>query len=197
MKLAIVYYSQTGVNYSMAKKAYETAKEAGAEVRLRKVHESLDTSNVIEGSAWDKLLKETADIEEATAEDLVWADAIIFSTPTRFGNVAAQMKAFIDSLGGVWAEGKLVNKYVTAFSSAQNSNGGQEHTIRAIYTSAMHWEAIIVPTGYTDDSIYLQGGNPYGVSASQDPEKQDATTINDVMPAVVHQTKRLLEVADK
>lgn len=118
MKLAIIYYSQTGVNYSMAKKAYETAKEAGAEVRLRKVHESLDTSDVVEGSAWDKLLKETADIKEATAEDLVWADAIIFSTPTRFGNVSYQMKALIDSLGGVWAEGKLVNKYVTAFSSA-------------------------------------------------------------------------------
>ena len=167
MKLAIIYYSQTGVNYSMAKKAYETAKEKGAEVRLRKVHESLDTSDVIEGSAWDKLLKETKDIKEATAEDLVWA------------------------------EEKLVNKYVTAFSSAQNANGGQEQTIRAIYTSAMHWGSIIVPTGYTDDSIYLQGGNPYGVSASQDPEKQDATTTNDVMGAVVHQTKRLLEVAGK
>ncbi len=190
-KLTIIYYSQTGVNLSMAKKAAETAESLGAEVRLRKVKELLDTSNVIGGSAWEKVLKEEENIELASA------DALILSTPTRFGNVASQMKAFLDSLGGVWAEGKLANKYVTAFTSAQNNNGGQEETIRALYTTAMHWGSIIVPTGYTDPSIYKQGGNPYGVSATQDAQSQNEKTVNDVLDAVEHQTKRLLTIASK
>ena len=151
VKLAIVFYSQTGVNYNMASIAKEEAEKNGAEVRLLKVKELRDTSKVEEGSNWDETLKATEDLKEASPEDLVWADAIIFSTPTRFGNVSSQMKDFFDSLGGVWSEGKLVNKFVTAFASSQNPNGGQEHTIRAIYTSAMHWGSIIVPTGYTDD----------------------------------------------
>ena len=196
-KLAIIYYSQTGVNLSMAKKAKETAEALGVEVRLRRVKELLDTSNVIEGSAWDKVIEEEKNIAIATPDDLVWADAIILASPTRFGNVSSQMKAFIDSLGGVWSEGKLVNKYVTAFTSAQNVNGGQEQTIRAIYTSAMHWGSIIVPTGYTDSSIYAQGGNPYGVSATQDRKAQDESTTNPVMDAVAHQTKRLLDLVSK
>lgn len=196
-KLTIIYYSQTGVNLSMAKKAAETAESFGAEVRLRKVKELLDTSNVIEGSAWEKVLKEEENIKLASADDLVWADAVILSTPTRFGNVSSQMKAFLDSLGGVWAEGKLANKYVTAFTSAQNNNGGQEETIRALYTTAMHWGSIIVPTGYTDPSIYKQGGNPYGVSATQEAQSQNEKTVNDVLDAVEHQTKRLLSIASK
>ncbi len=81
------------------------------------------------------------------------------SSPTRFGNVAAQMKQFMDLLGGLWAQGKLTNKVVSAMSSAQNTHGGQEATIQAIYTSAMHWGAIIVPPGFTDASIFKAGGS--------------------------------------
>lgn len=195
VKLAIIFYSQTGVNYKMASIAKEEAEKNGAEVRLLKVRELRDTSNVEPDSLWDKTIKETEVLDFATPEDLVWADAIIFSTPTRFGNVSSQMKDFFDSLGGVWSEGKLVNKLVTAFASSQNPNGGQEHTIRAIYTSAMHWGAIIVPTGYTDQSIFAQGGNPYGVSATQSPKTYEIS--NDIKPAVEHQTRRLLEIAQK
>ena len=83
-------------------------------------------------------IKATADLKVASPEDISWADAVIISTPTRFGNVSSQMKDYFDSLGGVWSEGKLVNKFVTTFSSAKNKNVGQEETIRAIYTSAMH-----------------------------------------------------------
>ncbi|WP_296141050.1 NAD(P)H:quinone oxidoreductase [uncultured Anaerococcus sp.] len=192
VKLAIIFYSQTGVNYKMASIAKEEAEKNGAEVRLLKVKELRDTSKVEPDSLWDQTIKATEDLEVATPEDLVWADAIIFSTPTRFGNVSSQMKDFFDSLGGVWSEGKLVNKFVTAFASSQNPNGGQEHTIRAIYTSAMHWGAIIVPTGYTDDSIFAQGGNPYGVSATQSPENYEIS--NEIKPAIEHQTRRLIEI---
>lgn len=196
-KLTIVYYSQTGVNLKMAKLAAETAEKAGAEVRLRKVEELADESVAKDGTPWAAKIEEEKDIEVATPEDLVWADAIIVSAPTRFGNVAAQMKNFFDSLGGVWAQGKLVDKYVTAFTSSQNKNGGQEQTIRSIYTSAMHWGSIIVPTGYTDDSVYAQGGNPYGVSATQDGEAGDDTTKEDLEAVIAHQTKRLLNIASK
>ncbi|BFL72262.1 MULTISPECIES: NAD(P)H:quinone oxidoreductase [Anaerococcus] len=195
VRLSIVFYSQTGVNYKMASYAKKEAEKNGAEVKLLKVSELRDTSNVIKGSAWDKTIKATEGIKIASPEDLVWADAIIISSPTRFGNISSQMKDFIDSLGGVWAEGKLVNKFVTAFSSSKNLNGGQEQTIRSIYTSAMHWGSIIVPTGYTDQSIYAQGGNPYGVSATQADE--DDEIKNDVKEAIEHQTQRLLEIAGK
>ncbi|MFO3664956.1 NAD(P)H-dependent oxidoreductase [Anaerococcus sp. ENR0831] len=195
VKLAIVFYSQTGVNYKMSTIAKEEAEKNGAEVRLLKVRELRDTSEVEPDSLWDKTLKETEDLEVASPEDLVWADAIIFSIPTRFGNVSSQMKDFFDSLGGVWSEGKLVNKFVTAFASSQNPNGGQEHTIRAIYTSAMHWGSIIVPIGYTDDSIFDQVGNPYGISATQSPETYEIS--NEIKPAIEHQTRRLIEVTQK
>jgi len=128
----------------------------------------------------------------ATGDVLVWADAIIFSAPTRFGNVASQMKNFLDMQGGLWAQGKLMNKVVSAMSSAQNPHGGQEATVKAIYTSLMHWGAIIVPPGYTDESIFKAGGNPYGTTVTQGP---DGKMVEDVKEAVKHQAKRTVEVA--
>lgn len=190
-KLLVLYYSMTGNNYQMAKWAKEEAESLGAEVRLRKVKELLDTTEANPG--WQKYLDESKDVEEATSDDLVWADAIVISAPTRFGNVAAQMKFFLDQQGGPWSQGKFTNKVVTAMSSAQNNNGGQEQTVHAIYTTMMHWGAIIVPTGYTDDSIYAAGGNPYGTTGTVDRNGFK----NDIEGAVRHQTKRLLEVAEK
>lgn len=190
VKLLLVYYSQTGHNFQMINWAKE-AVDGEAEVRVRKVEELLDTSDP--NPAWAKYLEDSKDIEIATGEDLEWADAILFSTPTRFGNVAAQMKFFIDQQGGLWAEGKLNNKVVSAMTSAQNNNGGQEKTIGALYTSLMHWGAIIVPTGYTDDSIYAAGGNPYGTSGTATREGFG----NDLEGAVKHQAKRLVNIAEK
>ncbi|NLD16615.1 MAG: NAD(P)H:quinone oxidoreductase [Tissierellia bacterium] len=190
-KLLIVYYSMTGHNFQMAKWAMDEAEKNGAEVRLRKVKELMDTSNPNPG--WAKYLEESKDVEEATSDDIIWADAILFSAPTRFGNIAAQMKYFIDSQGGIWGEGKTVNKVVSAMTSAQNVNGGQEMTIQTIYYSMMHWGAIIVPTGYTDDSIFAAGGNPYGTSGTATREGFN----NDLEGAVRHQAKRLLDVAGK
>ena len=191
VKLAIIYYSQTGHNFEMVKWAKDAAEKAGAEVRLRKVKELLDTSDP--NPAWKKYLEDSKDIEEASGEDIVWADAVLFSSPTRFGNVAAQMKFFMDGLGGLWAEGKLADKFVSAMSSAQNANGGQEITVNAIYHTIMHWGSIIVPTGFTDSSIFKAGGNPYGTTAIA-PEDGFG---NDLEDAVRHQAERLVKVAGK
>ncbi len=193
VKLAIIFYSFTGTNYQLAKWAEEAAREKGAEVRLLKVEELVPQETIESNPALKAHADATKDVPIATGEDLVWADAIIFSTPTRFGNVASQMKQFLDRQGGLWAEGKLMNKVVSAMSSAQNPHGGQEATIKALYTTMMHWGAIIVAPGYTDSSIFAGGGNPYGTSVTVD---QDGKMIEDVKEAVKYQAKRTIEVAE-
>lgn len=192
VKLAIVYYSASGVNYQLADWAREAAASAGAEVRFVKVEETIPQEVIETNPLWKANAEATKNIPVATSEDLDWADAVLFSVPTRFGTMAAQMKNFIDRQGGLWAQGKLANKAVSAMTSAQNPHGGQEATILSLYTSMMHWGAIIVPSGYTDASIFKAGGNPYGTSVTQG---QDGKPVEDVQDAVAHQTKRLIEVA--
>jgi NAD(P)H dehydrogenase (quinone) len=192
VNLSIIYYSSTGTNYQLAKWAEEAARESGAEVRIRKVKELAPESAIATNEAWKKHFDETKHIPEATNEDLEWADAIIFSTPTRFGNVPSQFKQFLDQTGGLWAQGKLVNKVVSAMSSASNLHGGHEATTLALYTSMAHWGAIIVPPGYTDPVTFAAGGNPYGTSVTVG---EDGKMNEDVKAAVAHQAKRTVSVA--
>lgn len=193
VKLAVIFYSMSGTNIQLVRWAEEGAKEAGAEVKVLKVQE-LAPESVIEGNeVWKATVEKMKDIPIATSDDIEWADAIIFSVPTRFGNVPSQLKQFLDIQGGIWATGKTVNKVVSAMTSAQNPHGGQEATLLALYTSMMHWGAIIVPPGFTDPSSFGAGGNPYGTSVSVD---QDGNMIEDVQAAVKHQAKRTVTVAE-
>lgn len=192
VKLAVIFYSMGGTNFQLAKWAEEGAKEAGAEVKLLKVQELAPESVIQENEAWKATMDATKDVPVATSDDLEWADAIIFSTPTRFGNMTSQMKQFLDIQGGLWASGKTVNKVVSAMTSAQNPHGGQEATILSLYTSMMHWGAIIVTPGYTDPVLFGAGGNPYGTSVSVD---QDGKMVEDVQAAVKHQANRTVSVA--
>ncbi len=194
VKLAIVYYTMSGSNDQLARWAKEAGIEAGAQVRMVKVPE-LAPQEVIEANpAWKATVEATKEVPIASLEDLEWADAIIFSTPTRFGVMAAQMKQFLDTTGGLWAQGKTVNKVVSAMSSAMNPHGGQEATILSLYTMMYHWGAIVVAPGYTDPVIYGAGGNPYGTSVSVN---QDGQMVEDVKAAVKHQTRRTLDIASK
>lgn len=193
VKLAVVYYSTYGTNYQMAEVAAEAAREAGAEVRLRKVRETAPEGVIKAQEAWSAQAERTAHIEEATPEDLEWANAYLFSTPTRYGGAASQMRSFIDTLGPLWQEGKLANKPATAMTSAQNPHGGQETTLQTLYTTFMHWGAIIVAPGYTDQAIFATGGNPYGTSVTATGEP-----LSEAYQAVIqHQTQRLVEFAEK
>ncbi|MFD0869009.1 Trp repressor-binding protein [Chlamydia abortus] len=192
VKLAIIYYSSTGSNYKMARMAEAGAKEAGAEVRVLKVQELAPESAIASNPAWKAHVDATRDVPTVSLEDLEWADAIIFSVPTRFGNMAAQMKQFIDQTGGLWFHGKLANKVVSAMSSAQNSHGGQEATILSLYTSMYHWGAIVAAPGYTDPVIFASGGNPYGTSVTID---QNGNFVENVEEAIKHQAKRTVQVA--
>lgn len=192
MKLAVIYYSSTGTNYQLAKWAEEGGKLRGAEVKLLKVPELAPQSAIESNPAWLAHFEETKNVPEVTLDDLEWADAIIFSVPTRFGNMPAQMKQFFDTTGGLWFNGKLVNKVVSAMSSAQNPHGGQEATILSLYTTMHHWGAIIASPGYTDPVQFTSGGNPYGVSVTV---SQDGKMIEDVQAAVIHQAKRTVQIA--
>lgn len=193
-KLAVIYYSMSGINYQLAKWAAEAGEQAGAVVRLLQVEELAPESVINGNAAWKANVEATKDVPFASSADLDWADAIIFSVPTRFGNMASQMKQFIDIQGGLWAQGKLVNKVVSAMSSAQNPHGGQEATILSLYTSMLHWGAIIAAPGFTDQALFAAGGNPYGTSVTQG---QDGKMVEDVQPAVAHQARRTLEIATK
>ncbi|MDN4074194.1 NAD(P)H:quinone oxidoreductase [Fictibacillus terranigra] len=193
VKLAVIYYSSTGTNYKLANWAAEGGKEAGAEVRILKVPELAPPEAIESNAAWKTHAEETRDVPEVSLNDLEWADAFIFSIPTRFGNVPAQVKQFLDTTGGLWFNGKLVNKVASAMTSAQNPHGGQEATILSLYTTMYHWGAIVATPGYTDPVLYGAGGNPYGTSVTVD---QNGNMKEDVKDAVIHQAKRTVTVAD-
>ncbi|MCX7559547.1 NAD(P)H:quinone oxidoreductase type IV [Sulfitobacter sp. F26204] len=192
VKLAIIYYSSYGTNHQMATIAAEAAKVAGAEVRLLKAPETAPAAAVNSQDAWKAHAEATADIPHATAEDMEWANAYLISAGTRFGVMASQMRAFIDTLGGVWSKGGLANKPISAMTSAQNDHGGQETTLSSFYITAMHWGGFIVAPGYTDEVIFKTGGNPYGYSHTQ-----GAAFSDDAKAAIGHQARRLVEVAAK
>lgn len=190
VNVAVIYYSSTGTNYQLAQAAAEAAAAEGTEVRLRRVRETAPDAAVDSRPEWRAHIEATRDVPEAVLDDLGWADVYIFSAPTRFGNVAGQMKAFVDTTGGLWFQGKLANKVATAMTSAQNAHGGQESTLLGFYVTMAHWGAIIVPPGYTDQSIFAAGGNPYGTSVTATggdvPEEQ--------LAAARHQARRAVQI---
>jgi NAD(P)H dehydrogenase (quinone) len=162
--VTIVYYSSTGHTWQIARAIEDGARAAGAQTRLRKVRELAGVEAIAAKPAWKEHLEATGDVPEATLDDLEWADGFVFGTPTRFGLPTAQLKQFIDTLGPLWAQGKLQDKAAAAFTGAGNVHGGQEATLLALHNVFYHWGSIIVPVGYTDKLLYAAGGNPYGVS---------------------------------
>ena len=193
VRIAIIYYSTYGTNHAMAEVAAAAAREAGAEVRLLKVRETAPEQVVASTAAWAAHAERTADMPIATAQDMEWANAYLFSAPTRFGTVASQMRAFIDTLGGVWAAGKLANKAVSAMTSAQNMHGGQETTLLSWYATFIHWGSIIVPPGYADPTVFAAGGNPYGTSVTATGQPLS----DEIKAAIRFQSQRLVDFAGR
>ncbi|MDI3388707.1 NAD(P)H:quinone oxidoreductase [Streptomyces sp. B-S-A8] len=162
-KIAVIYYSATGTVHQLAQALAQGAEKAGAEVRLRRAAELAPDAAIDANPAWREHVDATEDqVEVATLDDLTWADGYAFGSPTRYGNVASQLKQFIDSTGGLWAQGTFQDKPFTGFSSAHNVHGGNESTLLALYNTAHHWGSLIVSPGFTDASVYAAGGNPYG-----------------------------------
>ena len=163
-RVLVAYYSATGDVHALAKAVAQGAVDAGADVRLRHVEELAPELLISQNQAWGRHRSEVTNEPTATLVDLEWADGIAFGTPTRFGNVAAQLKMFLDQAGTLWEEGKLINKVLTSFTSSQTDHGGQESTILALNNTFYHWGAIVLPLGYTVHEVFNGGGNPYGAS---------------------------------
>ena len=164
VRIAVIYYSATGNVHGMAKAVAEGAEVEGAEVRLRHVAELSEEQRISVSQYWGRHLSEVEDEPVAEIEDLAWADGFAFGTPTRFGNVAAQLKVYLDLAGELWQQGKLIDKVGTAFTSSQTEHGGQESTILALNNTLYHWGVIVLPLGYTVHEVFNGGGNPYGAS---------------------------------
>lgn len=190
VNVAIIYYSATGTVHALAQAAADGAEKAGAHVRLRKVAELAPPEAISAKPAWAQHLQDTADVAEASLDDLAWADAVLFGTPTRFGNPASQLRAFIDTTGGLWFHGKLADKVYSAFTASNTTHGGQESTLLTLGNTFYHWGGIIVPPGYTDP-VQFQSGNPYGTShvAGDGPPSEVA------LQAARHQARRVVGTA--
>jgi NAD(P)H dehydrogenase (quinone) len=187
---AIIYYSSTGTLHALARAAAEGAEKAGAQVRLRKVAELAPAAVIDTKPAWRQHLQDTADVPEAGLEDLDWADVVLFGTPTRFGTPSSQLKAFIDSTGPLWQEGRLAGKVYSALTASSTAHGGQEATILALNNVFYHWGGIIVPPGYTDP-IQFRTGNPYGTSHVAGSGPPDDV----VLEAARYQARRAVDIA--
>ncbi len=189
VNVAVIYYSATGSVHAMAQAAAEGAEKAGATVRLRRVAETVPPEVIATNPAWAQYRKDHADVAEATLDDLGWADAVLFGAPTRFGNPASQLRAFIETTGPLWAQGKLANKVCSAFTASNTAHGGQESTILALANTFYHWGGIIVPPGYTDP-IQFQTGNPYGTSHVAGAGAPSEETLQ----AARHQARRVVDI---
>jgi NAD(P)H dehydrogenase (quinone) len=190
--VAVIYYSSTGNVHELALALAEGASEAGAEVRLRRAAELAPDESINQNPAWRAHLDATADVPEASHEDLRWADAYAFGTPTRYGNVSAQLKQFLDTTAALWAAGELADKPVTGFTSAINRHGGNESTLLALYNTMHHWGAIVVAPGYTHEAFAAAGGNPYGTAHASGEGKPGP----EVLAAARHQGERLARIAE-
>jgi NAD(P)H dehydrogenase (quinone) len=194
-KLSVIYYSATGHGTKMAHRIAEAAEAAGAEVRVRHIAETRDPASFAHNPAWAANYEATKDQPEASGDDIVWADAVIFGSPTRFGSPASQFRNFIDTLGGLWAQGKLADKVYAGFTSSQTEHGGQETTLLALYISLIHFGGILVPPGYTDGVKFVDG-NPYGVSHVTGPENK--AEISDATNAALdHLARRVVTITDR
>ncbi len=190
VNIAIIYYSATGTVHALARATAEGAEKAGADVRLRRVAELAPPEAISANPAWGRHLQDTADVAEAGLADVAWADAVLFGTPTRFGNPSSQLKAFIDTAGVLWRQGELAGKVYSAFTASGTVHGGQESTLLALGNVFYHWGGIIVPPGYTDP-VQFKSGNPYGTSHVASAGPPDDV----VLEAARYQARRAVDTA--
>jgi NAD(P)H dehydrogenase (quinone) len=191
-RISVIYYSATGNVYTLAQAVAEGATEVGAQVRLRRVAELASKEAIDSNPAWRSHVDATTDIAVATLDDVRWADGLAFGSPTRFGNVSAQLKHFLDVMGQLWAAGKLANKVATGFMSSNTFHGGHESTLLALYNTIYHWGGIVVTPGYTDHAAAKAVGNPYGTSHAS----AGGPPGPEVLDAARYQGRRLATISE-
>ena len=168
MKVLIAYYSTYGHVHKMAEAVAEGVREIeGAEAILRRVPETLP-EEVLEKMGAVEAQQSMSNVPICTVEELALADAVIFGTPTRFGNMCGQMRQFLDATGQLWAKGALVGKVGSVFTSSATQHGGQESTILSFHITLLHHGFVVVGLPYTFQGQMrtdeITGGSPYGAS---------------------------------
>ncbi len=198
MNVLIVYYSMYGHIYRMAEAVKEGAGSvSGADVRIRRVPETLP-EEVLQKMGALETQKSLAHVPVCQVEELAAADAIIFGTPTRFGNMCGQMRQFLDATGGLWNKGALVGKVGSVFTSSATQHGGQESTILSFHVTLLHHGMVIVGLPYAFAGQMrideITGGSPYGASTIAGGEGQRLPSDNE-LAAARFQGKHVAEIA--
>jgi len=200
MKVLVVFYSTYGHIYKMAEAVAEGAKAvAGAEVEIRRVPETLP-QDVLEKMGAVEAQKTFSHVPVCTVEELAQADAVIFGTPTRFGNMCGQMRQFLDATGSLWAEGALVGKVGSVFASSATQHGGQESTILTFHVTLLHHGFVVVGLPYAFQGQMrideITGGSPYGATTIASGDGSRMPSENE-LAAAQFQGKHVAEIAAK
>jgi len=200
MKVLVVFYSTYGHIYKMAEAVAEGAKTlAGTEVELRQVPETLPP-DVLEKMGAVEAQKAFSHVPVCSVEELAQADAVIFGTPTRFGNMCGQMRQFLDATGSLWAEGALVGKVGSVFASSATQHGGQESTILTFHVTLLHHGFVVVGLPYAFQGQMrideISGGSPYGATTIAGGDGSRMPSENE-LAAARFQGKHVAEVAAK
>lgn len=200
MKLLVVYYSMYGHIHRLAKAVAEGAREVkGVEVAMRRVPETLPTE-VLEKMGAVEPQKALADIPVCTLDELEDAGAVIFGTPTRFGNMCGQIRQFLDATGQLWAKGSLVGKVGSVFTSSNTQHGGQESTILSFHITLLHHGMVIVGLPYTFQGQSrvdeISGCSPYGASTIAGPEGNRMPSDNE-LDGARYQGRQVATIAKK
>lgn len=200
VKVQVIFYSMWGHVYRMAEAVAEGAKQvSGAEVSIYQVPE-LMPDDVLEKYGAKAARASFAKVPLASVDKLPEAHAIIFGTPTRFGNMAAQMRSFLDQTGQLWLKGGLIGKIGSVFASTASQHGGQETTITSFHTTLLHHGMIIVGVPYSESGLThmgdITGGTPYGATTLAGPDGSRQPSENELKIAR-YQGKRVAEIASK
>lgn len=200
MKVLIVFYSTYGHIFKMAQAVAEGAKEvAGAEVHIRRIPETL-AEEVLEKMGAVEAQKTFSHVPVCAVDELAEADAIIFGTPTRFGNMCGQMRQFLDATGQLWANGSLIGKVGSVFASSATQHGGQESTILTFHVTLLHQGFVIVGLPYAFQGQMrideVSGGSPYGATTIAGGDGSRMPSENEI-EAARFQGKHVATIAAK
>jgi len=198
MKISVIFHSLYGHVFKMAEAVAEGARGiSGAEVSLYRVRETL-SDEIIAMMGATESVKAFSGVPVATLESLSDADAVIFGTPTRYGNMSAQMKTFIDSTGQLWMKDALVGKVASVFTSTATQHGGQESTILSFHVPLYHLGFIVVGLPYSEKRLMgmqsISGGTPYGASTIAAPDGSRQPT-NDELEMARAQGRYVADIA--
>ena len=200
MKVLIVFYSTYGHIFKMAEAVAKGVNEVvGAEAYIRRIPETLP-EEVLEKMGAVEAQKAFSHVPECTVDELAEADAIIFGTPTRFGNMCGQMRQFLDATGQLWANGSLIGKVGSVFASSATQHGGQESTILTFHVTLLHHGFVIVGLPYAFQGQMrideVTGGSPYGATTIAGGDGSRIPSVNE-LEAARFQGKHVATIAAK